>query len=379
MFLGALLDAGVQLAELTDFLEPLGIPGLELSAERVMKSGIEATLLKVQVDEGHGHSHDHHHGRTLADICSYLAKQDLPSDLRKSAESVFARIAEAESVVHGKPIEELHFHEVGQWDAIVDVLGVLWLLRRLDIRQVFCSTVNVGGGFVEFSHGKYPVPAPATAHILKSAGIPFYLTPNAGELLTPTGAALLAETVQAFSTPPTMTAKTIAYGAGSRQEGTIPNVVRLIVYENANATSDQVVLLETNIDDMNPEFFEYVFERLFTEGALDVFVTPVMMKKSRPGSQLTVISPVGSEEALAAILFEETTTFGVRWKRMNRWILHRETKTVDTCYGAVRVKIGSGLAEKSVPEYEDCAKAAREHKVPVQEVYRAAQLACEDK
>ncbi|HNT35669.1 MAG TPA: LarC family nickel insertion protein, partial [bacterium] len=258
MYLAALLDLGLDISELRKFLEPFEIPQLELKSSRVLKKGIEATYLHVHVggaDSEHGHHHHHdHHGHTFNDIVAFLRRQSIAPKLIQRTERVFRFIADAESKVHGKPLDELHFHEVGQWDAIVDVVGVLWGLERLGVKEVYASAVNVGGGFVQFSHGCYPVPAPATANILQSAAIPFFTTPDVGEMLTPTGAALLAETVTAFTSPGTMKVQKVAYGAGSRDIGNIPNVVRAMALESTDTQADRVVVIETNLDDMNPEF-----------------------------------------------------------------------------------------------------------------------------
>lgn len=382
MYLAALLDLGLDISALRDFFTPLGIPQLELDSRRVIKRGIDSAFLEVRVggadsESGHHHHHHHHHGHTFVDIRSYLHRQPIAPELIERAERVFRFIAEAESTVHGKPVDELHFHEVGQWDAIVDVLGVLWGLQQLGVKEIFCSAVNVGGGFVEFSHGRYPVPAPATANILKSAQIPFFTTPDAGEMLTPTGAALLAETVTQFSTPGTLRADKIAYGAGSREHGTIPNVVRLVSFEQQDIAANQVVVIETNLDDMNPEFCEYVIDRLMENGAYDVFLTPVIMKKSRPAVKLTVIASLEKRPVLTKTIMEETTTFGLRWSVMDREVLQREIRTVPTPYGEVKVKYGSGTATKAVPEYQDCLRVAREKSVPLWKVYQAAQRACD--
>ena len=379
MYLGCLVDAGLDLGDLRDFFQPLEIPDLRLEASQVNSQGIEATKLEVHVQEVHSHGgHTHHHGRNLQQIHDFLDSKRLDNGLLERAKRVFKTIAEAESEVHGKPIEDLHFHEVGQWDAIVDVLGVLWGVSKLGIDEVFCSSVNVGGGFVEFSHGKYPVPAPATAHILEAGAIPFYVTPEIGELLTPTGAALLRETVREFRTPGTIITQKVCYGAGSRKLQNMPNVARMFLFEAPCESSEQIVVIETNIDDMNPELYGHLFDVLFARGALDVYCTPIIMKKGRPGTLLSVLSPRGRDCELVKTILQETTTFGVRWNVVNREVLNREIREVQTRFGAVKVKFGCGLARKQAPEYLDCLQAAKQHEVPVLEVYLAAQKACED-
>jgi len=368
MLLGALVDAGLSLDELRADLSHLSLPGYEISAERVSKRGISGTRVSVRAEASHEH-------RGLSDITAIIARAELPREVAARAVAVFTRLAEAEAAVHGHSVEEVHFHEVGAVDAIVDIVGALCGLRRLNVGKLYVSPLPLGGGWVESAHGRLPVPAPATSLLLK--GVPTYGGPVEAELVTPTGAAIVATLADGFGSMPPMTLRAVGWGAGAA-DLPHPNLVRLFLGDAAEQPGRQyLVMLETNVDDMNPEFFDHVMERLFTAGALDVFYTPILMKKSRPAVLVSVLADPERADQLADILFRETSTFGVRRREVLRQCLDREWREVDTPYGTVRVKIGllDGEEVSAAPEYEDCRRLAGERGVPVMEVYQAAQAA----
>ena len=368
MLLGALVDAGLSLDDLRADLSHLSLPGYEISAERVSKRGISGTRVSVRAEASHEH-------RGLSDITAIIARAELPREVAARAVAVFTRLAEAEAAVHGHSVEEVHFHEVGAVDAIVDIVGALCGLRRLNVGKLYVSPLPLGGGWVESAHGRLPVPAPATSLLLK--GVPTYGGPVEAELVTPTGAAIVATLADGFGSMPPMTLRAVGWGAGAA-DLPHPNLVRLFLGDAAEQPGRQyLVMLETNVDDMNPEFFDHVMERLFTAGALDVFYTPILMKKSRPAVLVSVLADPERADQLADILFRETSTFGVRRREVLRQCLDREWREVDTPYGTVRVKIGllGGEEVSAAPEYEDCRRLAGERGVPVMEVYQAAQAA----
>lgn len=368
MLLGALVDAGLSLDELRADLSHLSLSGYEISAERVSKRGIYGTRVSVRAEASHEH-------RGLSDITAIITRAELPREVAARAVAVFTRLAEAEAAVHGHSVEEVHFHEVGAVDAIVDIVGALCGLRRLNVGKLYVSPLPLGGGWVESAHGRLPVPAPATSLLLK--GVPTYGGPVEAELVTPTGAAIVATLADGFGSMPPMTLRAVGWGAGAA-DLPHPNLVRLFLGDAAEQPGRQyLVMLETNVDDMNPEFFDHVMERLFTAGALDVFYTPIVMKKSRPAVLVSVLADPERADQLADILFRETSTLGVRRREVLRQCLDREWREVDTPYGSVRVKIGllGGEEVSAAPEYEDCHRLAGERGVPVMEVYQAAQAA----
>jgi uncharacterized protein (TIGR00299 family) protein len=370
MLLGALIDAGLSADELRGDLAQLSLADYELRAERVTKRGIAAT--KVTVETGHSHAH-----RGLHDVLDIIAGADLPEPVKEMAARIFTRLGEAEAKVHGTTVEQVHFHEVGAVDAIVDVVGACCGLHRLGIAEVYASALPLGGGWVESAHGRLPVPAPATAELLRD--VPAYGGPVEAELVTPTGAAIVSTVGRRFGAMPPMTVKAIGWGAGGR-DLPHPNVLRLFVGEAAAALPEQrLTVIETNLDDMNPELFDHLMERLFAAGALDVFYTPIVMKKSRPGTLVSVLAEPGLVSVMNDLLFRETTTLGVRVMEVARRCLDREWREVETRYGRVRVKTGLMGMEvvTSAPEYEDCKRLAREQGVPVKAVYDAAKAACE--
>jgi len=367
MTLGALLDAGADEAKFRQELAKLQGIRFDLEIARVVRNGIQATDVRVLADE------DHHH-RRLKDITEIINSSTLSAAVKAQAVGIFRRLAEAEGAVHGTGPEEVHFHEVGAVDAIVDIVGASIGIELLEIEQVISSPLPMGSGFVEAAHGKIPLPAPATVELLK--GVPVYSAGIEGELVTPTGAAIIRTLASGFGGIPSMTVRSIGYGAG-KSEFPFPNVLRVLVGEaksEAAVPTDRVSVVETNIDDMNPEFYDLVFEKLLAAGALDVYVTPIVMKKCRPAALLSAICPVDRANDVAGIILRETTTFGVRISQADRRCLERKWETVTTKFGEIRMKVGllDGEPVTASPEYEDCRKAAETHGVAVRMVYEEA-------
>ena len=370
MILGALIDAGLDSDELCEGLEALGLSEYQLQIGRVQKGAIQATSVDVAITGEVA-------ARRLSDIEAIILKSDLPTSVKESSLAIFRRVIEVEAEIHGADPGEVHLHEVGGTDAIVDVVGSLLGLELLAVEKVYASRLPLGHGFVRCAHGLLPVPAPATLEILK--GVPVVQYDVEGELVTPTGAAILTSVCEGYGPMPQMTVDRIGYGAG-RTDFAFPNVLRLLIGSTplpATAATEEVVLLETNLDDMNPELYEHVMDSLFRAGALDVFLQPVQGKKNRPGVLLSALCHPEDGERLSAILFAETTTLGIRLNTMQRLCLDRETTKVRTPYGEVSVKVAR-LGEEIVnlsPEYEDCRRLARETGKPLKEVYAAAQTA----
>jgi len=369
MILGALVDAGLPLADLEAELDKLGVDGYTLSAEKAVKNGIGGTSVKVMTEEQSAHRH-------MKDIVEIIEASSLSQAVKTLGINVFKTLAEAEAKIHNTTPDKIHFHEVGALDAIVDVMGAVVGLELLGVTSVHASPVHVGSGFVECAHGKIPVPAPATLEILR--GVPTYSTGIAAELTTPTGSAILTTLADQFGPMPSMTIDSIGYGAGSR-DLEIPNLLRLIIGSESGDgyIVDQVELVEANIDDMNPEHYDYVIDRLLAQGALDVTLTPLMMKKHRPATRLSVMAQPSDVQKLIKTLFAETTTMGIRHQIIQRQKLPREVRTVATPHGEVRVKVAwlDGQVHIVAPEYDDCRKLAEDHGVSLKEIYRMAQLA----
>ena len=374
MLLGALLDAGVPEAELRRRLEELRLPGFELAVRRVQKVGIGALQVEVRVT-------DHATVRHVPEIIALVDASGVPAAIKRRAAAIFRRLGEVEAAIHGAALERVHLHELGGIDTIVDVVGVLTGFELLGVERVVCSPLPLARGFVDAAHGRLPLPAPATVALLE--GVPVTGAEVAGELVTPTGAALVTALAADFGALPAMQIRAVGYGAG-RAERAIPNVVRLLVGEAAGtggATGDlvpeQLFVVETNIDDMNPELYEYVSARLFAAGALEVFTQPAAMKKNRPATLLSVLCRPPQRAAVRHLLFRETTTIGVREHPVQRYALARETCRVATPYGKIRVKVvrGAGLEPRWAPEYDDCRRAAEATGTPLQAVYQAAQAA----
>lgn len=368
MTLGALIDAGLNFDKVGALLATLNVPGYDLSTEKVTKHGIAGTKFHVHV------RHPGPHHRRLQDIAALIHGSALEPSVQARALAVFTRLAEAEATIHQTTVDQVHFHEVGAIDSIVDIVGAVTGLHLLGIQRVLASPVNVGAGFVRAAHGVLPVPAPATAELLK--GIPTYARGNDGELTTPTGAALLATLAESFGPLPHMCVEHIGYGAGTKDLSQAPNLLRVFIGEDSSrGDADMISVVEANLDDMNPEWFEYAQEQLFALGALDVFYTPIFMKKNRPATKLTALCDLGKVDPIVDTLFRDTSTFGVRTYEVRRQKLHRLSQTVETPYGPVAVKIGRwrGQIVQISPEYESCRQAARLCGVPLKDVYQAAE------
>jgi hypothetical protein len=372
MLLGALIDMGLPVERLQAALADLLPEGCSLQASRVERSGISATQFTVVEPAGAGPD-GHHAHRHLSQIEALIERTPLPVSVRRKAIDLFRRLGAVEAAIHGIPVERVHFHEVGAIDSIVDIVGAVWAIDQLGVSQVVSSPLNVGAGTVETSHGRLPVPAPATLRLLEGAQVFSSGTPL--ELVTPTGALLVTGHATSFGPMPAMTVRQLGYGAGSREIKGHPNVLRAVMGETQETGAQSAVaVLECNIDDMNPQVFGYLIDRLYGLGALEVFYTPIQMKKSRPGTLVTVITPVHVRDAALDVLFQETTTIGVRHQEMLRECLSREWVTVSTPYGAVRVKVAKRgeRITNAAPEFEDCAQIAAEQKVPVKDVHAAA-------
>ena len=371
MTLGALVDAGCSIDVLRAKLQSLHVPGWEISAEKVWKNGMAATHVKVKAEDTHTH-------RSLATILGILEKSNLGKRVKHRASAIFTKLGEAEAAVHDVPIEKIHFHEVGAVDAIVDIVGACIGFEELGFEKFACSALNVGGGTAKMTHGILPVPAPATARLLM--GKPTYSNGAQKELVTPTGAAIVATLCDAFGPQPAMKVSAIGYGAGSTDLESQPNVLRIMVGEVSDHAIDShggtIRVLEANLDDMNPQLFGYLLERALAAGALDVFATPVQMKKSRPGTQVTILCKPEDEAKFQEMLFAETTTLGVRSHLVERRALPREFVKVTTRLGEVRVKVSraNGRVQHASPEFDDCRKLAEEKNVPLQEVMEQAML-----
>jgi hypothetical protein len=365
MIMAGLIDAGAPLDQLRGELAKLGLPGWELSVREVMKGAFRATKVDVVIDRSAHHAH-----RSLGDILAILETSALPPDVTADAGRIFTRLADAEARAHGTTREAVHFHDVGAVDAIVDVVGGVLALSLLGVDQVSCSALPIGGGMVNGPHGKIPIPGPGTAELLR--GFPLVDTGVKAELVTPTGAAILTTLAQSAGRMPDMTVASIGYGAGTMELPGIPNLLRCFVGEATNVEpgDETVVQLETTIDDMSPQLYEPLMERLFEAGALDVFLTPVIMKRGRPGIVLTALCAPGLVGELSRRLFEESSTIGVRWAERRRTRLERKMVTVQTIYGAVSCKVSSleGRPVTVTPEFAEVARIAREKSLPVREV-----------
>jgi len=405
MFLGALIDAGVSPKIFEQTVEALKI-GARLEISRVNRSGISATKVDVivkgakdspregrtRVSDPHEHSHshdDHHHDvhhraphphehrRGLTEIREIIRSAEISESARNTATAIFDKLGAAESKIHNVPIGQIHFHEVGAADALVDIVCAAVGAQVLGVDEIVCSPLNVGGGTVQCAHGTFPIPAPAAVELLKGALV--YSSGLQAELVTPTGAAIVAVLATRFSGFPEMRIEKMGYGAGTRDFPAYANVLRITVGEAipqlaAKASQETIVVLEANLDDMNPQVFGYVIDRLLEGGALDVFSTPVQMKKNRPGSLLTILAKLEDAPKLTEIVFAETTTLGVRRREEKRQVLARKWNTVSTRFGDVRIKIASlnGTVTSYAPEYEDCRRIAAEQKIPLKTVMNEA-------
>lgn len=361
MITGALLDAGLDFGELEAEIRKLRLEGTEIRASRVVKQNIASTQFSVSFQEQKHHRH-------LADLNELVDNTDVDQEIKDKAKEIFLKIAKAEAKIHNMPLEKVHFHEIGAVDTIVDVVAALTGFKKLGIEKVYCSRLNVGSGFVTFSHGKFPVPAPATAEILKD--IPVYSTDSQGELVTPTGAAIITSIAGSFGDMPAFKTSSIGYGAGTR-DFEHPNVLRLYLGEmDISGEGESIYVLETNIDDMNPQFYDHVIERLYGAGALEVFLTGIQMKKNRPGIKLTVLAASGDKDRLLKVVFTETTSIGVRIRQESREILEREVKAIDTPYGPVNAKVSfyEGQPVNTKIEYDDLKRLAEKHGKSIKQI-----------
>jgi pyridinium-3,5-bisthiocarboxylic acid mononucleotide nickel chelatase len=435
MFVGVLLDLGVEFSDLERELKALKLEGFHLHCARAQKSGIEGVKFDVHVGEhhdhdhghthehdqdehhhhehehehshaqhhhehGHGHGHHHHehehhhgehaheheheehqHGRNFSDIRALLARSTLSDWVKQKAVAVFHRVALAEGKVHGKSPEQVHFHEVGALDSIIDIVGGCIALELLGKPRVLASRVVDGTGWIDCAHGRFPIPAPATLEILSARGIALSQCDEPHELVTPTGAALLAEFVENFGPMTGLVPRKVGYGLGTRDNRTRPNVLRAVLCDEAGGAHDweidTVTVLQTNLDDINAEILGRVLKRAFAEGALDVFYTPIQMKKNRPGVLLSVLCAESEADRFAQLILTETTAFGVRRHTAERRKLRREFGTVETAYGPVAVKYGKldGKVVQAAPEFESCKRVADANNLPVKTVYDAANRA----
>jgi len=372
MVLGALVDSGLELSRLEAELRKLHLHEWKISAQTVARKAIHAT--KVSVEYGAQHHHRH-----LSDILKMIDAASLSPRAAENAAKIFRRLGEAEAKVHDVPIEKVHFHEVGAVDSIVDIVGAAIGFDLLGIEQFACSAMDVGGGRVQTEHGLLPVPAPATAELL--CGAPTFSSGIQKELVTPTGAAIATTLASSYGRIPPMRVSAIGYGAGSAELAEQPNVLRLLIGESlageahtGNHSDAPVTVIETNLDDMSPQIYGYFVEQAFAAGALDVFSTPVQMKKNRPGQLVTLLCEPSNRARLIDLIFRETTTIGVRSYEVQRQTLNRETISVDTPLGAIRMKVSrlNGGVLNAAPEYDDCQRIAAQKGVPLKQVLAAA-------
>jgi len=370
MILGALVDAGVNPNSLKEQLSLLVVDGFKIDFERVNRSGLSATYARVETEHEHKHRH-------LSDIHKIIFGSALSDGIKQRAFQIFTRLAEAEARVHNEPIDHVHFHEVGALDAIVDVVGAVICFEQLHVEHFMSSPLHVGSGMVQMAHGRFPVPPPAVTELLK--GVPFYSGDIQGELLTPTGAAIITTVCQEFGALPLMTVSQTGYGAGTREHKDFPNVLRVMVGETQqlSAGDERLWMIETNIDDVSPQIIGHVMDRAFEMGALDCFFTSVQMKKNRPGVLLSILCRPQEKETLLQLLFTETTTIGIRNYQIERRALDRKVVSVETEYGPIDVKVASmnGRVVNAMPEFEQCRSAARNADVPLKVVEDAVRVA----
>jgi uncharacterized protein (TIGR00299 family) protein len=373
MTLGALVDAGITIDVLRTELAKLNLPGYELTSEKTKRSGIGATRVHVIIDQKDQKS------RHLSDIVSIIKASSLSLTVKEKSSRIFTRLADAEAKVHGVTPDMIHFHEVGAVDAIVDIVGSVIGLEHLGISRIMSSAINVGSGTIQSSHGALPVPAPATVELL--AGVPIYQTGAQSELATPTGAVIISTLGTSFGPIPPMKIERVAYGAGDKEFPGLPNVLRLIIGQPVEGyEEDTSVVIETNIDDMSPQVYDYLIEKLMQQGAQDVYLTPIIMKKGRPAILLSVLTDKSKTDAVLDTIFSETTSIGVRIQEVGRRKLFREIREIVTVYGKIRIKISKrGDAVLTItPEYEDCRKIAEERNIPLKQVMEEAKTSARD-
>jgi uncharacterized protein (TIGR00299 family) protein len=393
MILGALLDAGLPLDELRRALGSLGAGTFSLAAERVSRAGVAATKFRVIEEpapgpqppapgrntDQHDHHHHHHH-HSLAQIAALIDRSALSAAGKDKAKALFRRLGEVEADIHQIPVDRVHLHEVGALDSIVDIVGAVFAFEWFGADEVMSSPLNLGSGTVKCEHGTFPVPAPATARLV--TGVPVYSSGLAAELVTPTGALLVTGYAASFGSLPPMRIDRIGYGAGDRDFKEMPNVLRVLVGERSgDRAGDRVVVLEFEVDDMNPQLFGTLMDRLYAAGALEVFYAAVQMKKNRPGTLVTVVAPPARRDELSGLVFRETTTIGLRYQEVQRECLAREVVEVETPVGCVRFKIArrEGRVLNASPEFDDCVKLAAERGLPVKEVQAIAMKAYLDR
>jgi uncharacterized protein (TIGR00299 family) protein len=386
MNLGAMIDLGVDIEVLKQELLKLPVHGYVLKAEKDIRKGISGTRVNVVIEDHHTHLHEHkhhdhhehhHHHNSYREIKEMINHSLLDDRIKDLSIAIFERVAEAEAKIHNKHLDEVHFHEVGAVDSIVDIVGAAICLNMLKPDEIHCSTVELGGGMVKCAHGLYPVPAPATAEIVKD--MPVRKGTVDYEATTPTGAAILAASVNKFSDKADFKIIKTGYGIGT-MDASIPNVLRVFICETTENDETETVpsfIVECNIDDMNPEFYDYIIDSLFSAGAKDVFITPIIMKKSRPAVKLSILCNPEAENRVNEVLFRETSTIGVRKYSIDKTMLERKIENVQTRYGEVRVKSAfyQGVCIKSKPEYDDCIKIARSKNIPISQVYQEVEKA----
>ena len=367
MILGAMVAAGVDPSFLREQLLLLPVAGFSIDFETVNRSGLSATYARVEA----AHEHKHRH---LSDIKQIIEGSGLSDSVKRRAVQIFTRLAEAEARVHNEPVDHVHFHEVGALDAIVDVVGAAICFDALRIDRFMCSPIHTGSGMVKMAHGQFPIPPPAVTELLK--GVPLYATEIKGELLTPTGAAIITTVCHEYGPIPQMLTETTGYGAGTREYPDFPNVLRVLLgqTEDQSATDERLWMLETNLDDASPQIVGHVMDRVLESGALDCFFTPVQMKKNRPGVLLSVLCGREEKDAVMKLLFLETTTLGVRSYEVTRRALRRSLVRVETQFGPIDVKVAhlDGRVVNEMPEFEQCRQAAANANVPLKVVEEAA-------
>ena len=407
MVLGALIDAGVPLEGVRSALGGLAVEADMIWTERVLRAGISATRFCVRGESGddevprvyeharepaaardqaQGHSHQgqatlernhgHHPHRSLAEIGRLIDGSALSAAAKSRAKDLFQRLGEAEAAIHGTSLDAVHLHEVGAIDSIVDIVGAVYALDQLGVSRIVSSPLNVGSGTVDSSHGYYPVPAPATLRLLE--GVPVYAGPQQKEMVTPTGALLVSSYASSYGSVPPMRVQRIGYGAGARDFHDRPNVLRILIgEEDSSVAAHAVVVIEAEIDDMNPQIFGVLMDGLLGDGALDVFYTSIQMKKNRPGTLLTIVSRPADRERHTSRVFRETTTIGVRYREMTRECLDRASVRVVTPYGPVAIKVASRSGEvlNAAPEFDECLRLSQESGTPVKNVQAAAMKA----
>jgi uncharacterized protein (TIGR00299 family) protein len=369
MILGALVAAGADSQKLREQLQPLDVSNFDVHFRAVDRSGIGATHAEVKTE-------DEKHHRHLSTILKIIERSRLSPSVKDRAARIFVRLGEAEARVHNVPVEQIHFHEVGAMDAIIDVVGACVGFELLGVERFVSSPLHVGSGTVEMAHGRFPVPAPAVVELLRDA--PVYATDIQGELVTPTGAAIISTLCESYGPMPPMRVSSVGYGAGTRVYERFPNALRVLVGESdADAGDERLLVVETNLDDVSPQIVGHLMERAFERGALDCYFTPAQMKKNRPGVLVSILCRPQDRETIYQLLFNETTTLGVRSHEVLRRALPRESLLVQTQYGAIRIKVArnEGRIVNATPEYDDCRAAARSYNVPLRSVESAARAA----